>query len=76
MKNYLDVFLKEAQSLQRNLWHIKEVCFLCIQCIEVSISDCNFRLGNIQNDRHRYDKKAFLNSFNGKFYPVSSLLLE
>ena len=48
MKNYLDVFLREAQRLQRNPQHIKEVCFLCIQCIEVSISDDNFSLGNIQ----------------------------
>ncbi|XP_068759451.1 E3 ubiquitin-protein ligase rnf213-alpha-like isoform X4 [Montipora capricornis] len=34
VKNYLDVFLREAQSLQRNPQHIKEVCFLCVQCIE------------------------------------------
>ena len=38
MKDYLDVFLREAQSLQRDPRHIREVCFLCIQCMEVSIS--------------------------------------
>ena len=49
MKDYLDVFLREAQRLQRNPRDIKEVCFLCIQCIEVSIPDYNFSLGNIYN---------------------------
>ncbi|XP_067057901.1 E3 ubiquitin-protein ligase rnf213-alpha-like isoform X3 [Acropora muricata] len=34
VKDYLDVFLRKAQRLQRNPRDIKEVCFLCIQCIE------------------------------------------
>ncbi|XP_074628909.1 E3 ubiquitin-protein ligase rnf213-alpha-like isoform X2 [Acropora palmata] len=34
VKDYLDVFLREAQRLQRNPRDIKEVCFLCIQCVE------------------------------------------
>ena len=49
VKDYLDVFLREAQRLQRNRRDIKEVCFLCIQCIEVRIPDHNFSLGNIRN---------------------------
>ena len=48
MKDDLDVFLREAQRLQRNPRDVKEVCFLCIQCIEVSSSDYNFSLGNAQ----------------------------
>jgi len=34
VRDYLDVFLREAQSLQRYPRHIREVCFLCIQCME------------------------------------------
>ena len=49
VKDYLDVFLREAQLLQRNPRDIKEVCFLCIQCIEVRIPNYNFSLGNISN---------------------------
>ena len=49
MKDYLDVVLREAQRLQRNPRDIKEVCFLCIQCIEVRIPDYIFSLGDINN---------------------------
>ena len=49
VKDYLDVFLRKAQRLQRNPRDIKEVCFLCIQCIEVRIPDYNFSLGDINN---------------------------
>ena len=49
MKDYLDVFLREAQRLQRNPRDIKEVCFLCIQCIEVRIPDYHFSLSDINN---------------------------
>ena len=49
VKDYLDVFLREAQRLQQNPRDIKEVCFLCIQCMEVRIPDYNFSLGDINN---------------------------
>ena len=49
VKDDLDVFLREAQRLQRNPRDIKEVCFLCIQCIEVRIPDYVFSLGDINN---------------------------
>ncbi|XP_068735057.1 LOW QUALITY PROTEIN: E3 ubiquitin-protein ligase rnf213-alpha-like [Montipora capricornis] len=34
VKEHLDVFLQGAQSLQPESQHIKEVCFLCVQCME------------------------------------------
>ena len=36
VKEHLEVFLKEAQSLKPDAQHVKEVCFLCVQCMEVS----------------------------------------
>ena len=36
MKEHLETFLKEAQSLNPDPMHVKEVCFLCVQCMEVS----------------------------------------
>ena len=32
----METFLKEAQSLNPDPMHVKEVCFLCVQCMEVS----------------------------------------
>ena len=49
VKDYLDFFLREAQRLQQNPRDIKEVCFLCIQCIEVRIPDYHFSLSDINN---------------------------
>ena len=37
VKEHLDVFLRGAQSLNPEPQHIKEVCFLCVQCMEVRI---------------------------------------
>ena len=37
MKERLEAFLKEAQSLKPDPQHVKEVCFLCVQCMEVSV---------------------------------------
>ena len=37
VKDHLEVFLEEAQRLTPEPQHIKEVCFLCIQCMEVSL---------------------------------------
>ena len=36
VKEHLEAFLKEAQSLKPDSQHVKEVCFLCVQCMEVS----------------------------------------
>ena len=37
VKERLEAFLKEAQSLKPDPQHVKEVCFLCVQCMEVSV---------------------------------------
>ena len=41
MKAHLEIFLQEAQALNPEPQHIKEVCFLYVQCIEVSVKCMN-----------------------------------
>ena len=37
VKEHLEIFLQEAQALNPEPQHIKEVCFLYVQCMEVSV---------------------------------------
>ena len=41
MKEHLEIFLQEAQALNPEPQHIKEVCFLYVQCMEVSVRCMN-----------------------------------
>ena len=41
VKEHLEVFLQEAQALNPEPQHIKEVCFLYVQCMEVSVRCMN-----------------------------------
>ena len=41
VKEHLEMFLKEAQALNPEPRHIKEVCFLYVQCMEVSVKCMN-----------------------------------
>ena len=45
VQEHLEIFLKEAQGLNPEPQHIKEVCFLYVQCMEVSSDLANPKSG-------------------------------
>ena len=48
VREHLEVFFHGAQNLKPEPSHVKEVCFLCVQCMEVRKLNCEMRLVQLE----------------------------